>query len=82
MARTLGDAKFEAFWRSRAAVPEAFREASGQELDGWIRNWGRGIYGSMAIGPGIEWSSIVSGLVTVGLAVTLAISIARRRRVA
>lgn len=81
MARSLGDAKFAAFWKSRATVPEAFRAASGEDLDGWIRGWGRRIYGSMSIGPGLPASSIVAGFGAIGLALWLAVAIARRRRV-
>ena len=80
MARSLGDAKFAAFWKSRAAVPDAFRAAAGEDLDGWIRGWGQRIYGSMAVGPGLPVSSIVSGFGAIGVALWLANTMADMRR--
>lgn len=82
MARSLGPERFEAFWKSNAPVPEAFQAAAGQDLDSWIRDWGRRVYGSISTGPGVPLSSILAGLLTFGLAMLIAISIARRRRVA
>jgi hypothetical protein len=82
MARSLGVERFEAFWKSSAPVPEAFQAAAGQDLDSWIRDWGRRVYGSIDTGPGVPVSAIFAGMLAFGLAMLIAISIARRRRVA
>ena len=82
MARSLGKERFEAFWKSNASVPEAFHAAAGQDLDAWIREWGRRIYAPIPTGPGVPMAAVWSGVVALMLAVMLAIAIARRRRVA
>jgi hypothetical protein len=81
MVRSLGPERFSAFWQSRAPVSDAFRAASGEELDDWIRDWGNRIYGSIAIGPGLPFTAVIAGLLVFGLSVLTAVSIARRRRV-
>lgn len=82
MARSMGSDRFAKFWQSQESVPEAFKAASSRDLDGWIRDWGTQIYGPIEVGPGLPLSSIIAGLLTLGLAVFVATSIARRRRVA
>jgi hypothetical protein len=82
MARSLGEERFEAFWKSNASVPEAFHAAAGQDLDAWIREWGRRIYAPIPTGPGVPMAAVWSGVVALMLAVMLAIAIAQRRRVA
>ena len=82
MARSLGKERFEAFWKSNASVPEAFHAAAGQDLDAWIREWGRRIYAPISTGPGVPMAGVWSGVVALMLAVMLAIAIAQRRRVA
>jgi hypothetical protein len=82
MTRSLGTERFASFWQSRAPVSDAFRVAAGQELDEWIHDWGNRVYGPIAVGPGVSGAAVLSGIAIFCLALTTAISIARRRRVA
>jgi hypothetical protein len=45
-------------WRSWQPVPDAFKQASGRDLDDWVRNWARQMYGSIDMTPAVPFAGI------------------------
>jgi hypothetical protein len=82
MVRTLGRDRFAQFWTSNLSVDAAFAAASGTDLNGWVRVWGRRMYGDAAIGPVLSTLGSVVGAFTLLLGLGAAMVVEIRRRVA
>jgi hypothetical protein len=81
MARTLGPDRFERVWRSPLPVPDAFKQASGEDIDDWIRAWARRMYGTVDVIPTISNTGLIAGVLVIAAAFAGAVLIERKRRV-
>ncbi len=82
MAIALGPDKFTRFWKSDLPPADAFRAASGQEIEVWTQGWMRARYGEFERGPGVSLGSAALGVLLALLALGGASVTWRRRQVA
>ena len=82
MVRSIGDSAFRRFWTSDEGVTQAFRDASGESLDAWVRTWALHTYGPVPAGPSVPAQGLLAGAVAIAAGLALAIMLERRRRVA
>ena len=80
MARSLGDEKFLAFWRSSREPMDAFREASGRDFPSWAQEWMAGHYPPQETGPTTTPGAKLFALVILIAGVGLAMLAADRRQ--
>jgi len=81
MVRELGPERFQRFWSSSAAVPDAFRAATERDLGSWVSQWGQSAYGEQTRGPEVPRGGVPLGLGVVALSLAGAGVAARRRQV-
>ena len=82
MSKSLGPDKFAKFWKSDLPPAEAFRAASGEEIEDWTLTWMRTVYGKFGRGPGVSMWSAALGVLLGALALGGASLTWRRRQVA
>ena len=82
MARSLGDEKFLAFWRSSLEPMDAFREATGRDVPSWVREWMKGHYPPQETGPTTTRTAVAFALMILAAGIGLALLAADRRQVA
>ncbi|HXT18136.1 MAG TPA: hypothetical protein VN706_21075 [Gemmatimonadaceae bacterium] len=82
MVHTLGHDRFARFWHSPLPAVDAFKQASGEDVDAWLRAWARRMYGSFDIGPTVSIVGLATGVLVAILGLGGAVLIERKRRVA
>ena len=82
MSTTLGPDKFGRFWKSDLPPADAFRAATGTEIEDWTMRWMRNTYGEFGRGPRVTVWSAMLGAALALLALGLASVTWRRRQVA
>lgn len=82
MSSSLGPERFQRFWTSDLAPADAFRAASGQDIDDWTAEWMRSTYGAHGSGPHVTLSAATLGVLLAVLALGGASVTWRRRQAA
>jgi len=78
MEDEFGPDRFGEFWRSTLEPAEAFEEAFGEPLGGWVMGWLRSHMDPSPRGPGVPFQATVYSLLALGLLAGLAARIGRR----
>lgn len=83
MVRSMGRARFAAFWTSNEPVPAAFEKAAGEPLGLWTSRWVAAQYGAVSgRGPGMTaWTGAISVLLLV-LTIFIALRVSAHRQFA
>jgi hypothetical protein len=77
----MGRERFGQFWSSALTPDSAYRAVAGEDLSTWVERWATRIYGTETVGPRLPANARIAGIVTVILALGVAMGFARERRV-
>jgi hypothetical protein len=83
MVRSLGRARFAAFWTSNEPVPGAFEKAAGEPIGRWTSRWVVAQYGAVTgRGPDVTAWTVAVSILLFALAIFIALRVSAHRQYA